>query len=115
MANEIIENEKWDPYALQSPAFDMIPSTETLADDIPFAPAMDQIVDVPLHRYGKCDEFLDDVVTTGVDHDEETRLRLKGAAPLAIYTVARDVHTDEPIVRDDMITEDKMLAEGALA
>ena len=115
LANEIIENEQWNPYVLQSPAFEMIPPTEILADDIPFAQAKEQIVDVPLHRYGKCDEFLDDVVTTGVDHDVDTRIRLMGAAPLAICTVSRDIHVDEPITRDDMITEEKMLAEGALA
>ena len=115
LANEIIENEQWDPYVLQSPAFEMIPPTEILDDDIPFAQAKEQIIDVPLHRYGKCDEFLDDVVTTGVDHCEETRIRLMGAAPLAIYTVSRDIDVKEPITRDDMITEDKMLAEGALA
>ena len=37
-----------------------------------------------------------------------------GAAPLAIWTVSRAIHPDEPNVRDEMITEDKMLAEGAL-
>ena len=114
LANELIENEQWDPYDLQAPSFDMIPETKILSGDIPLAPAKEQIVDVPLHRYGKCDEFLDDVVTTGVDHDEETRLRLMGAAPLAIYVVSRDNTSTEPITRDDMITRDKMLAEGAL-
>ena len=93
----------------------MIPTTEILPADVPFADAKDQIVDVQLHRYGKCDEFLDDIVTTGVDHDEETRLRLMGAAPLAIFVIARDTTATEPITRDDMITKDKMLAEGALS
>ena len=114
LANDLIECEDWDTYNIQSPAFKEIPSTTVLPDHVPFALARALIVNVPLHRYGKCDEFIDDIVTVGVDHEEETRRRLRGAAPLAVFIVSRANHPNEPITRDDMITGDKMQAEGGL-
>ena len=40
--------------------------------------------------------------------------RLQSAAPLAIFVVARDIHTDEPITRESLMCMHKMEAEGGL-
>ena len=69
---------------------------------------------IPVLKHGYCDEYVDDVITAGVDKGKKSTQHLEAAAPLAIYVVARDIHSDEPITRENLMCMHKMKAEGGL-
>ncbi len=114
LANEILNCEEWDPSTLHSPHQHRIPTASTMDPSIPFAKARPMMVNVPLEPHGKCDQYIDDTATVGIDHDEESRKRLEAAMMLATFIVAREVAEDEGVIRDDIMSFEKMQAEGGL-
>ena len=72
------------------------------------------MIGVPVLPHGYCDEFIDNVITAGVDFGKTSKDRLQSAAPLAVFVVACDIHPDEPITRENLMCMHKMEAEGGL-
>ena len=114
LANDILDCDEWDPSTMHSPLQSSIPEPSFLPSVTPFTKAKPLMIGIPVLRHGYCDEYVDDVVTMGVDKGEISRRRLEAAAPLAIFVVARDIHPDEPITRENLMCMHKMQAEGAL-
>ena len=90
-----------------------IPPPEILAADIPFAQARDMCVNLPDEDNGKCDSFIDDLISVCVANN---LLRLT-AAPCTIIHAMSHAATDGTtfLVREDMVSIDKCVAEGAPA
>ena len=99
---------------MHSPLQSCVQEPSFLPSEMPFTKAKPLMIGVPVLPPGYCDEFIDDVITAGVDFGKTSRDRLQSAAPLAIFVVARDIHPDEPITRENLMCMHKMEAEGGL-
>ena len=113
LATDILGCDKWDPSSLHSPQQHLVPDTISLDADIPFASARDTIVDIPAEDHGKCDVYIDDTIAIGPDIPNNVP-RLAAAIPLAIHAFCRPLDSAEPVKRDDPLTLNKLLSEGAL-
>ena len=114
LATDILNCDEWDPAKMHSPLQSCVPDPSFLPSDMPFTKAKPLMIGIPVLPHGYCDEFIDDVITAGVDFGKSSRDRLQSAAPLAIFVVARDIHPDEPITRENLMCMHKMEAEGGL-
>ena len=103
LTNAILHDDEWDPSILHSPSQHLIPCKEILSDDIPFAQVDELIVNVPFNDRGFVDDYIDDLIGLTVDIPGSNNAdRLERAPLLAIHTLARPIHPDEPIPRHDM-------------
>ena len=114
LATNILNCDEWDPNQLHSPLQNCVPEPSFLSCELPFTKAKPLMMGVPVLPHGYCDEYVDDLITAGVDFGKASRDRLQSAAPLAIFVVARDIHPDEPIKRENLMCMHKMEAEGGL-
>jgi len=61
IANDLVQNEGWDPEQHHLPHQHLIAGrVECLDDDVPFAPSLPVIVDGPFDTAPKCDGYIDD-------------------------------------------------------
>ena len=115
LSNAILHDDNWDPLTLHSPSQHLVPCKEILSDDIPFAQVDDLIVDVPFNDRGFVDDYIDDLIGLTVDIPGSNNAdRLERAPLLAIHTLARPLHPNEPIPRHDMAALNKLRAEAKL-
>ena len=80
-------------------------------DDLDIALEASVVVDVSIP--GKADVFIDDIITIGLRNEDWQRLQ--EAAMLALHTIARPVHDDDPLPRESMIALNKLASEGGLS
>ena len=92
----------------------MYPPENFLPAQIPFGEAKPLAVTLPNEDHGKCDIFLDDLVSAIVDKEELSRKRLLAAVPLALDATVRPIDPDEPFPRNTFLEKTKVTAEGAL-
>lgn len=112
LANELMQNPDWTGFMpLRSPDQHLVPTTVVLSDDVPFQPTLPTMLLPPPRPEGASDVFVDDVITVFLD-TEENRHRAPAAVPLAIHAVARPLHAHEPLPRENMLSLDKLDAEG---
>jgi hypothetical protein len=64
LCNVIIHNEFWDPNVLSDSLSHKLLSPSSLPDDIPFHPARELAVSIPIDDQGKVDIYLDDTIPT---------------------------------------------------
>ena len=114
LVNTILRCNDWNPDTLHSPLQNMYPSENILPANIPFGGARPLAVNLPNEDHGKCDIFLDDLVSAIVDKGQQSRKRLLSAVPLALDATVRPIDPDEPFPRHTFLKESKVLAEGAL-
>ena len=113
LVNVILRCPDWDPATLSSPLQELYPPVQTLVDEISFARAKPLSITVPETCLAKADVFLDDIVKAGLD-TPSIRKRVQGAVALAVETISRKVHADEPLPRAALINKTKLAAEGRL-
>jgi hypothetical protein len=107
-------NEKsWDPSKLHSDIQNLIPSDKCMDDDVPYATALPTIVSPPTNCPAKADVYIDDTTTISID-DPSITPRARAAVPLAIHIVGRPLAAKEPIPRQNLISIDKLQAEGRM-
>ena len=70
-------------------------------------------ITMPIEDHRKVDVYIDNTSTVIPDLGNN-RERGAAAVPLAIHTVGRPIHGDEPLPRDDLMALKKLLAEGGL-
>ena len=114
LANDILHAPNWNPKEVFSPHANRIPEPIIFDDSVPFRPAAELDVELPVDCYGCVDDFVDDGMVLTPDINDN-RLRGAGALPLAIHTVCRPLAPDEPIPRDDPLSFSKLTEEGTLA
>jgi hypothetical protein len=106
LSTAIALDESWDPETLHSPLQDLIPETESVSDDTPFAQALPQSVRIPVTDGAyKADVFIDD------GHGCH---RGVAASLLAIHAVCRPVSPSEPVPRDELTADKKLIAKKSL-
>ena len=114
LSNAIANDESWDPDTLHSPLQHLIPKTVTEPDGIPFEQARPMSVTVPdSDGVYKSDVFIDDVISVVLDDDEGCK-RGAAASLLAIHAVCRPVSVCEPVPRNELTAEKKLIAESLL-
>jgi hypothetical protein len=113
LVNAILKCSAWDPLTLSSPLEEMMPPTQILSPDIPFAQTKPLSVVIPEKAIAKSDIFLDDNINVGID-TPANRPRLNGAVSLAVDVMSRPVMPNEPLPRSALLNATKLAAEGAL-
>jgi hypothetical protein len=114
ISNVLIKNKYWDPNKVFDPISKSIPPPLSLPEDIPFHPAKELAVPLPIDDEGKTDVYLDDTIGIAPDiEDYVTRVRY--AIPLAIHTLARPTNNNDIIPRKDIISIKKLMAEGQMS
>ena len=85
----------------------------TVEDDIPVKIGRDLIVDIPVNPRGTVDLYINDFCGLTVDIDDNTT-RLKRAPLLVLVSAAQEVAEIEPLPRDDIKAQKKLIAEAGL-
>jgi len=57
------------------------------------------------------DGYIDDCLTVALDQDDEVQ-RSQEALPLIVHTIFRPLDPDEPVKRNDNISDEKLKGEG---
>ena len=113
LCNDLTEFEEWDHTVCISPLQRLMGDPVRLPDEIPFAPGLPLIVDVPPKPDGSTDVYLDDMIQLFADMDDIVP-RASAIVPLVLHLLVRPNQPDEePILRTDILAEDKMKAEGS--
>ena len=82
-----------------------------MAENIPFAQALPANVAVTPLKHGNIDYYIDDL-TPVIVHSGDKAVRAANAVPLAMHTVGRPVHPNEPIPWDDLLCFRKISGES---
>ena len=111
--NDLLGCTEWDESMVFSNFIKHVPPPEQLEDDdTPFAQARSLSVTLPVEDEGKCDGYIDDLMTCAVDIGNNLA-RIVAAPCTIIHALAHDSEGDTVIPRDDMVALDKCEAEGA--
>jgi hypothetical protein len=113
LANDLLRCDEWDPEEIQAPIQKHIPEISRLSDTIPFAPGLPLVVQLPNDDQGKADCYLDDIISIIPEIGDNIK-RGAAAVPLAIHLIGRPIAESEPILRDELISMKKLIAEGGL-
>jgi hypothetical protein len=109
--NDLLNNSAWKPSEVHSPYVCNIPKAVPLSRDIPFAQGRSLSVDLPDNDDGSADCFVDDIITQAVDVDDNLQ-RITAAPCTVIHALAHRASADTFIARQNMIADDKNVAEG---
>jgi len=110
--NDLLASEHWDEKTVYSDFIKNIPTPEFYPANIPFAQAAELIVTLPDEDQGKCDGYIDDLITACVNIGSNL-CRGMAAPCTVIHAIAHQASSDTFITRDNMIALDKCIAEGA--
>ena len=108
-----MERSDWDPTSVCTPNGHLVPPPLLVDNSIPFAEGKYMIIDVPVDARGTADVYIDDTIALTVDVEDSNNVqRLKQETLLAIQCSAREKHKDEPIPREEMAAQAKLLAKA---
>jgi hypothetical protein len=113
VCNSIIQNEYWDHDSIYDPISDQLQEKICLHESVPFHPAKELSVHLPLNDRGIADIYIDDSIGVAPDIDSAP-IRVNRAIVLAIQILARPLNLDDPIPRSHIISQKKLIAEGQL-
>ena len=112
-ANDLIEDETWDPDTLRSPYHDKLQPPEKLPSDIAYAKAKTLSVEIP-SREVVVDGYIDDSITVILDRGENLK-RGQNAIPLLVHGSFRPPSQREPVARKAGLQLIKLQGEGTPA
>jgi hypothetical protein len=115
LANRILNHSHWHPETLKARLSESVPRTKVLEQAIPYHSAKPMIVNPGLEKVGKSDVYVDDICLVGVLKDNESELRLKNSILLALEIVGRPINKSEPLIREELASKSKLLAESGLS
>ncbi len=113
LCNSIIHNKYWDHEQFFDPISNNITTINSLPDNIPFHQAKELSVSLPINDIGLADIYIDDTIGVAIDIDSNP-CRVNRAIPLAINTFARPIDPNDPIPRNPLISQKKLVAEGKM-
>ena len=91
----------------------MIPPLSLLPDTIPFSPALDLDVDVPVDDIGRTDVYIDDIIVAAPLSKHFSKVI--NCVPRTLYILGRTIQDDEPLPYDILLVLTKLLGEGTPA
>ncbi len=110
--NDLLEDQFWDHSSVCSPNCSKVPKPVPLPENIPYAKARELSVEIPLESKSKADVFVDDVITVGLDTEDNLE-RITKAPITVLDAIADDSILNCDILRDDLLADDKTKIEGA--
>ena len=110
LVNDLLNDEDWDRLKLNSPYLKNLPKPEQSDESIPLEQVRELSVYVP-DRKMAADGYIDDCLSLSIDEDDLVQ-KSQEALPLIIHSIFRPKDPEEPIERDDNISEKKLKAEG---
>ena len=111
--NNLMLCKSWNPKFLQSNYVNMIPPDKSLPENIPFTQTKDMSVDLPDDEFCKSDVFIYNIITVGVDVDNNLK-RIIAAPCTIMHAVAQKAENGMTCIpRQNIISDDKNKAEGA--
>jgi hypothetical protein len=114
LSNALALDLTWDPATLHSPLQHLIPPTVSEPESVPFADALPTSVKIPASDGPyKSDIFIDDLISIILD-DGAGCTRGAASSLLAIHTVGRPLADREPVLRNELTAEKKLIAESLL-
>ncbi len=111
VCNTIITNKHWDHNKIFDPISNKLTTIYSIPDDVPFHQAKSLSIALPPNDIGIADIYLDDSIGVALDINSNAQ-RINRAIPLAINTFARPINPTDPIPRQPLISEKKLMAEG---
>jgi hypothetical protein len=113
LANVVIQHRDWNPNRLHSDFISLTGKKPILApSSTPFAAAREMLPEWELSDYGVTEAYIDDIFTAFPLLSDDHFERGRNAALLAIDTLGRPVHPDDPLPRDPIVATKKVMAEG---
>jgi hypothetical protein len=114
LSNALALDTAWDPDTLHSPLQHLIPRMLSEPDTVPFAEALPTSVTIPKSG-GNCkaDIFIGDLISV-ILNDGAGCKRGAASSLLAIHMVGRPVASHEPVPRNELTPEKKLIAESLL-
>ena len=113
LGNDMLSRDDWDKEELCSPHIESITPPLVQDTSLHFGIAREADVVVPAEKYGKLDDFIDDIISVGCFNPRWKRLA--GVALLSLHIVGQPISKDEPLLRDDLVALKKLQAEGQLS
>jgi hypothetical protein len=116
LSNILLQHKDWDPTRLHSEFISVVnPSPNLEGNYVGFTPARELLNEWEMSDYGVTEAYIDDIFVvfpfTSDDHLERGR----NAPLLAIDTMGRPTHADDPQPRDPIVALKKLAAEGTPA
>ena len=112
--NDLLASKEWNEDEVASDFVKHIPKPQFFDASVPFAEAKELLVDIPPADNGKCDGYIDDLISTCVNIGDNLK-RIMAAPCTVIHALMHHSSTPTFIPRDDLIAMDKCIAEGAPA
>ncbi len=113
LANEIANSSSCDPTTLASPSQPTTPAPMLSESAALLAKGLPMAVTIPVTHTARVDTFMDDLINCFLD-SESNRATQPHVVPLAMHCASRPhAGKDEPIIRRDMLSSPKRIAEGA--
>jgi hypothetical protein len=113
LANVLIQDPGWSPRELHSPFVSLTENKPSLEpSNVPFAKSRQLLVDWELNNLGATEAYIDDIFTVFPCKSMKQFERGRNAALLAIDTLGRPTHDDDPLPRDPIVATKKVQAEG---
>jgi hypothetical protein len=114
LSNALALETTWDPDTLHSPLQHLIPRTLSEPDSVLFAEALPTSVTMPESDGNyKADVFIDNLISV-ILYDRAGCKWGAASSLLAIHTVGRPVASQEPVPRNELTAEKKLIAESLL-
>ena len=110
LANDLLDDPKWDPEIDHSPLKSEL-SVKNISDrTIPYSEAKELCVDIPF-RKATCDGYIDDAILIALDIEKNVT-RSQNSIQLATHCIFRPLSKNEPISRNDTVSKRKLEGEG---
>ena len=112
LSQALIDDPTWDPEQVNSPQASKIPPIKRLDATSTYGNAFPLAVTIP-NRDCFTDGYIDDLMSIALDTIDATS-RARHAIALSIHTIFRPININDPLPRNDVLSERKLLAESRL-
>jgi len=110
LVNDLLNDREWDRETLNSPYVDRLAPPEKSDHSTPITEVRELSVYLP-DRPSFADGYIDDCLTVALEQDDEVK-RSQEALPLIVHALFRPLDPNEPVKRNDNISDDKLKGEG---
>ena len=112
LVNDILSCDKWNRESLKSPYQHLVPKQKEPSKS-KLLPGLKLRIPITPEPRGKADVYIDDIFVSVADIGPNVG-RASHATPLAIHVMGRPLDPADPLPRDNLLSEPKLAAEGAM-
>jgi len=111
LVNDLLNEENWNRKELNSPYKSRLPPPETPDTSIEMEEVVRELAVYIPNRSSFADGYIDDCLTVALDGGDNVA-RSQEALPLIVHSLFRPLDPNEPVKRNDNISDDKLKGEG---